>query len=84
MNPDATGFYNYEVAPPGHTVAMGDGPLLPVTGYGDLRLQVEQDRAGGRQARELTLGRAAYLPSLRHNLLSAVQLTVTFDHLMIL
>ena len=37
MTPDAAGFDNYEVAPPGRTVEMGDGTLLSVAGYRDLR-----------------------------------------------
>ena len=75
MTPDAAGFENYEAASPGRTVEMGDGTLLLVAGYEDLRLQVEQDRADGGQARELTLRRAAHVPGLRHNFLSAIQLT---------
>ena len=34
---DPTGFERYETAPPGRTVEMGGGTLLPVAGYGDLR-----------------------------------------------
>ena len=51
MTSDAAGFENYEIAPPGRTVEVDDGTLLPVAGYRDFRLQVEQDRADGGQAR---------------------------------
>ena len=47
MTPDPTGLERYETAPPGHTVEMGDGTLLLVAGYGDLRLKIEQDDAEG-------------------------------------
>ncbi|CAN0408376.1 unnamed protein product, partial [Ascophyllum nodosum] len=75
MTPDPTGFERYETAPPGRTVEMGDGTLLPVAGYGDLRLKIEQDDADGGQTRDLVLRRAAHVPGLRHNLLSAAQLS---------
>ena len=84
MTPVAAGFENYEVTSPGRTVEMGDGTLLPVADYRDLRLQAEQNRTDGGKAREFTLRRAAHLPSLRNNLLSAAQLVVTFEHPMTL
>ena len=59
---------------------MDDGTLLPVAGYGDLRLKIEQDNADGVQTRDLMLRRAAHVPGLRHNLLSAAQLSATFEH----
>ena len=80
MTPDPTGFKRYETAPPGRTVEMGDGTLVPVAGYGDLRLKIEQDDADGGQTRDLVLRRAAHVPGLRHNLLSAAQLSTTFKH----
>ena len=80
MTPDLTGFEIYETAPPRRTVEMGDGTLLPVAGYGDLRLKIEQDDADGGQTRDIVLRRAAHVPDLRHNLLSAAQLSATFDH----
>ena len=40
MTPDPTGFERYGTAPPGRTAEMGDGTLLPVAGYGDLRLKI--------------------------------------------
>ena len=43
-----------------------------------------KDRAVGGQARELTLRRAAHVPDLRHNFLSAAQLTATLEHPMTL
>ena len=64
MTPDPTGFERYETAPPGRTVEMGDGTLLPVAGYGDLRLKIEQDGADGGQTRDLVLRRAAHVPGL--------------------
>ena len=69
MTPDPTGFERYETAPSGRTVEMGDGTLLPVASYGDLRLKIEQDDADGGQTRDLMLRRAAHVPGLRHNLL---------------
>ncbi|CAM9808817.1 unnamed protein product, partial [Ascophyllum nodosum] len=80
MTPDPTGFERYETALPGRTVEMGDGTLLPVAGYGDLRLKIEQDDADGGQTRDLMLRRAAHVPGLRHNLLSAAQLSAMFEH----
>ena len=78
--PDPTGFERYETAPPGRTVEMGDETLLPVAGYGDLRLEAKQDDADGGQTRNLVLRRAAHVPGLRHSLLSAAQLSATFEH----
>ena len=80
MTPDPAGFEIYKTAPPECTVEMGDGMLLPVAGYGDLRLKIEQDDAGGNQTRDLMLRRAANVPGLRHNLLSAAQLSATREH----
>ena len=80
MTPDPTGFERYESAPPGRTVEMGDGTLLPVAVYEDLRLKIEQDDVDGGQTRDLMLRRAAHVPGLRHNLLSAAQLSATFEH----
>ena len=45
---------------------------------------MEQDRADGGQAQELTLRRAADVPGLRHNLFSAAQLAANFEHPMTL
>ena len=59
---------------------MSDGTLLLVTGYGDLRLEIEQDDADRGQTRDLMPRRAAHVPGLRHNLLSAAQLSATFEH----
>ena len=80
MTPDPTGFERYETAPPGRTVEMGDGTLHPVAGHGDLPLNLEQDAADGGQRRDFMLRRAAHMPSLRHILLSAAQLSATFEH----
>ena len=80
MTPDPTGLERYETAPPGRTVEMGDGTLLPMAGYGDLRLEIEQDDADGGQTRDLMLRRAAHVPGGRHNLLLAAQLSATFEH----
>ena len=60
MTPDAAVFENYEVAPPGRTVELGDGTLLPVAGYGDLRLQVEQNRAVARRTSSRSGSRSMY------------------------
>ena len=80
MTPDPTGFERYETAPPGCTAEMGDGTFLPVAGYGDLRLKIKQDDADGGQTRAFMLRRAVHVPGLRHNLLSAAQLSATFEH----
>ena len=80
MTPDPTGFERYETAPPGRTVEMGDETLLTVAGYGDVRLKIEQDDADGGQTRDLVLRHAAHMPGLRHDLLSAAQLSATFEH----
>ena len=75
MTPDPTGFERCETAPPGRTMEMSDETILPVAGYGDLRLKIEQSEADGGQTRDLMLRRAANVPGLKHNLLSA-----TFEH----
>ena len=62
ITPDVAGFDNYELAPPGRTVEMGDGTRLSMADCGGLRLQVEQDRTDGGPAREPTLRRAAHVP----------------------
>ena len=80
MTPDPTGFERYDTAPPGRKVEMGDGTLLPVAGYGDLRLKIEQDDTDGGQTRDLVFRRAAHVPGLGHNLLSAAQLSATFEY----
>ena len=80
MTPDPTGFERYETAPPGRTVAMGDGTLLPVAGYRDLRLKIKQDVADGGHTRDLVPRRATHVLGLRHNLLSAAQLSATFEY----
>ena len=56
MTPDPNGFERYETAPPGRTVEMGDGTLLPVAGYGDLRLKIEKHDADGGQTRGTRAG----------------------------
>ena len=80
MTPDPTGLKKYETAPPGRTVEMGDGTLLPMAGYGDPCLKIEQDDADGGQTRDLILKRTAHVRGLRHNLLSAAQLSATSQH----
>ena len=80
MTPDPTGFERYETATSERTVEVGDGTLLPVASYGDLHLKIEQDDADCGQTRDLMLRRAAHMPGLRQNLLSAAQLSATFEH----
>ena len=80
MTPDPTGFERYETAPPGHTVEMSVGTLLSVDGYGDLCLKIYQDDADGGQTRDFMRRRAAHVPGLRPNLLSAAQLSATIEH----
>ena len=80
MTPDPTRFERYETASPGRTAEMGDGTFLPVAGYEELRLKIEQDDADGSQTRDLMLTRQAHVPGLTHNLLSAAQLSATFEH----
>ena len=70
MTPDLMGFEIYETTPPGRTVEMGDGTLLPAADYGNLSLKIEQDHADGSQTRDLMLRRAAHVLGLRHNLLA--------------
>ena len=79
MIPDPTCFERYDTALPGHRVEMGDGTLLPVACYGDLRLKVEQDDANGGQTRDRMLRRVAHVPDLKHDLLSAAQLSAMFE-----
>ena len=59
---------------------LGDGTLMLVAGYGDLRLKIKQNDADDGQTRDLMLRRTAHVPGLRHNLLSAAQLSATFEH----
>ena len=75
MISDPTGFERYETAPPGCTVEMGDGTLLPVAGYGGLRLKIQQGDADGSLTRDLMLRRTAHVPAFRHSLLSTAQLS---------
>ena len=65
MTPDPAGFERYESAPPGRTVEIVDGTLLPADGYGGLRLNIEQDDADGGQTRDLMLRRVAHVPGLK-------------------
>ena len=64
---DPTGFERYETAPPGRTAEMGDEMLLPVAGYEDLRLGIEQDDADGDQTRDLMLRRGAPMLGFKRN-----------------
>ena len=80
MTPDPTGFERYATAPPGRTVEMDDGTFLPVAGYGDFRLKIEQDDADGGHTRDLVPRRAAHVPGLRYNLLSVAQLSAPFEY----
>ena len=65
MTPDPTGCERYETAPPGRTVEMGDGTLLPVAGFGDLSLKIEQDEADGGQTRDFMLRHAVHVLGLK-------------------
>lgn len=60
---------------------MGGGPLLPMAGYRERRLRIEQSEADGGQMRDLILRRATYIPVLRYNLISVVNVPVTFKHI---
>ena len=59
---------------------MGDGTLLPVANYGDLRLKIEQDDADCGQTRDIMLRRAAHVLGLRYILLLTAQLSAMFEH----
>ena len=58
---------------------LGDGTLLPVAGFGDLCLKIEEDHEDGGQTRDLMLRRVAHVPGLKHNLLSVVGDVRAFD-----
>ena len=77
MTQDSSHLEDYTPPPPGDEVESVSGVFLSVTGYGCLRLLVDQDNGtfkGG--TRELTLDRVAHVPKLgRHNLLSTKRLT---------
>ena len=72
---------DYTPPPPANEVESAGGVILPVAGYGCLRLLVDQDNDTFKGAtRELTLDRVAHVPKLgRHNPLSTKRLTTAFD-----
>lgn len=61
---------------------MGDGPLLPVSDYGNLHIKIEQDGMDVVQTCELILKQAVHVPGQRHHLSSAAHLSVMFEHRM--
>ena len=69
MTPDATALTEYEPAAPGDMVEVVDKTLLPVQGYGGLKLELQQP--GGITA--VTLQKVAHVPALGRNLLSTRQ-----------
>ena len=81
MTRDPLGLEDYTPAPAGERVEIAGGDFLPVTGYGRLRLQVDQ--SNGRftgLTRELVLERVAHVPNLgQKNLLSTKRLTQSYD-----
>ena len=64
--PDATALTEYKPAAPGDTVEVADKTLLPVQGYGGLKLGLQQP--GGITT--VTLQKVAHVPALARNLLS--------------
>ena len=84
MTQESSNLKDYTPVPPGDEVESASGSILPVTGYGRLRLLVDQDNGTFKGAtRELTLDRVAHVPKLgRHNLLSTKQLRTALDALM--
>ena len=81
MTRDPLGLEDYTPAPAGERVESVGGDFLPVTGYGRLRLQVDQ--SNGRftgLTRELILELVAHVPNLgQQNLLSTKRLTQFYD-----
>lgn len=68
-------------APVGDKVECAGSTILPVAGYGRLRLMVDQGEGNFKgPARKLALEHVAHVPSLgKHNLLHTKWLTRDFD-----
>ena len=81
MTADPVGFEGYEPAPPEDQVESADGKILPVAGYGRLRLLVDQgDGSFLGETQKLTLERVVHMPGLgKHNLISAKALAKMLD-----
>ena len=81
MTQDPTGLEDYTPAPAGDRVESAGGTLLPVAGYGHLRLLVDQGNDNfTNSTRQLTLKHVAHVPNLgQHNLLSTKRLAQFFD-----
>ena len=81
MTQDSSNLEDYTPPPPGDEVESAGNIVLPVAGYGRLRLLMDQDSGTFKGAtRELTLDPVSHVPKLgRHNLLSAKRLTTAFD-----
>ena len=77
MTRDPLGLEDCTPAPAGERVESAGGDFLPVTGYGRLRLQVDQSNSRFTGlTRELILERVAHVPNLgQQNLLSTKRLT---------
>ena len=72
MTQDSSNLKDYTPPPPGDKVESNGGGFLPVSGYGRLRLLVDQDNGTFKgETRELTFDRVPHVPKLgRHTLLS--------------
>ena len=81
MTQDLSNLEDYTPPPPGDEVERAGGIFLHVTGYGRLRLLVDQDNGPFKGATcRLTLDRVANVPKLgRPNLLPTKRLTTAFD-----
>ena len=81
MTQDPTGLEDYTPAPAGDRVESAGGALLPVAGYGHLRLLVDRgDDHFTDSTRQFKLKHVAHVPNLgQHNLLSTKRLAQSFD-----
>lgn len=66
MAPDSTSFGKHGTLFPGRLVEMNGGMLLPVAGYGEFHLHMNQTDTDGSQMCELMLRCVAHVPCLTH------------------
>ena len=67
MSISRAGMIAYKKAPPGMTVAVANGTILPADGFGTFEVDLDQP---GTTTKPVKMVAVAYLPGLSRNLLS--------------
>ena len=67
MSHKQTGMTAYKKAPAGTNIEVADGTILPVNGFGNVRVDLDQP---GTSIKPVEMASVAYVPGLSRNLLS--------------